>query len=838
MSNQRKICPNPWTMANFNTNGKMTPCVQIASLSSAQQNKLRKDMLVGLTNPNCDTCTKYEGDNLLSQRQINVSKFGNVDFLYKRTYFNGGVQFSPISISIDFSTNNNLSSRIHTDLPNSAQRSEFQNIVEKDPSFSMFIGTGNLSTSDSSSNFTFDLNIEELIEKYPSFFINLRDVEIIISGVENIQQIQSTLAKLMKHNSNKANTLIVTTNFDEKALDLSSIKNLFEVVNYKFIMDSLHPNQSYVTKNFLQPKYLENQDSWMKVISPTNDLEYLLPVNIYNITYLAECFIEFKKQITRYPFYLKSKITLSFNNDNHVFSPLKITPDMKKSVLMSLTEMKRSESSQIIINLINTSIRTIKTSPIYFDRDAIAIFKIYNSYIDNFRDTKLSHLIIKESDDFCSDDFLKKNKERIISKTINISAKLMHAQENFNQLNNIISLTELDSVEIDTLRKIGIKLYEDGKKIESLEYFKKVLASNPHDTFEIKRVAWLYLDLNELDKSFELFMEILKIDSTEEDTVKTLNLGGWNTLSPRNLDKLISYYLDQINKGHIKNHAALKALGWIYMDGTDDNLTFATFIEALSISPNDQEVIDALCSITWKNLTDKNIIKLIEFYEALINKNSSNILALNALDWILQLTGRIQSSDSLFESILQIKTNDTNSLYIIAKNHVGINSQDKAILVIKKIYEIDKSHKKTEELLSHTNWMNLNTESGTFLLEMFRKKYFSNKQDSKSLINYVYQYHKLNNLGGSSIQQDTLNNALKFYLNLLETHEHNIDLLKILGWLYKSNKQYKKSLYYFKKVITISPDDKFATDEVRRLTKGFLIKVIDKIKGIIKATNE
>ena len=124
------------------------------------------------------------------------------------------------------------------------------------------------------------------------------------------------------------------------------------------------------------------------------------------------------------------------------------------------------------------------------------------------------------------------------------------------------------------------------------------------------------------------------------------------------------------------------------MDKKQDNLSFETLTNALSINPDDQQVIDALCTMGWMGLSDKNIILLIKYYELLISKNSKNIIAINALDWILQLTGRIQSSESLFESILNIKTKDVNSLVKIAESHIKLGHCDNAILVIKKTFLI------------------------------------------------------------------------------------------------------------------------------------------------------
>jgi tetratricopeptide (TPR) repeat protein len=833
MDNNRFICPNLWINLNINYTGMTSPCKTISSTTIEEQNLMRVRSLTGLHNDKCHSCLYAEEDKASSLRHKSIINNPNIDNIYRDTNFDGKSTQRPLKLQIDFSGSDNTSTRSYSSSLSKKQQVEFKNILKSNPSLVIFENLNMSDTGLKNSDKGLLAKIIYLTGNDPEYFSLIDSVEVSVSEESSPEFIKILLSKILSDKRETKPQLIITSNTESSFNNIDNCFELFRKVEYRLNFHSLHPEQKYIMPEFNINSFNKKLESWLPQLTGNLKTKIFINIDIYNITYVVDVIKNLKLSLKSVLTSPNISFQLSFKTEITLFSPFNITKEMKEMLLVDLNDAKRTETSYAISQLLNDTIRSIKLSKIETQPNNLATFILYNEIIDKQWGTKLSDSIIKGITSSNINTYLELNRKTILSNLAKSALGESTSKEQLPTVKELLNLTLLEEEEIDEYKNVGISLYEEGKALESLEFFRKVLANKPDDVIELKRVAWLCFDLGILDEAFELFQKILNINEQDKDATRTLVLGGWNNLKQENLEKLISFYNQKISENSYKHYPALKSLAWIYLEKGLVNDFFLTLMKAFMVHPNDQEILDPLNTTNWKELTNDNRKSLIKFYQDRLKSRPNDPVIANALSLVVEKSEMPITEPAQTDTYLQT-LKEIENLLKVGRNNLIQGKFKETINIIKTVEKIRPHFQQTLSLVLDTANYQPSEELGHFSQDYLLKAQAKKPKDLGLRKDYIFYYYKIHKLHLTEQESSVVKSAILFYKDLLNKFPNNLDILKILGWQHKKIKKYKDALDYFKRALSISPGDNDCLIEISRLSKSTILKIVDKLVGILK----
>ena len=391
----------------------------------------------------------------------------------------------------------------------------------------------------------------------------------------------------------------------------------------------------------------------------------------------------------------------------------------------------------------------------------------------------------------------------------------------FTLLEEVIKVEPSDQQVIDNLNKGGW-LELEGKQLEHLiVFYENQIELNDANIEAKKNLAWIFKRQKKIARAFTLLQEVLKVESSDKQVIDNLNKGGWLELEGKQLEDLIVFYEDQIELNDA-NIEAKKNLAWIFKRQKKIARAFSLLQEVLQVAPSDQQVIKNLNVGGWLELEGKQLEDLIVFYQKQIEMDPNNIAPKKNYAWILKKSGDLHQSFQILCSVLNQYPNDEQTIISLCEGdwHTLPGVELNRLLDL------------------HQVWLKSDEALKLFALKSLGFLYFhmDNFEKADHYLSQVYESNKddietLSTLADIHDKNNSIKKAIHYYQHLLAFKQDDLSLLKILGWLFKKNKQYKKALEVFKQILVLQPHDPDALDEVSRLNKTPIQRIVVGLKS-------
>ena len=215
---------------------------------------------------------------------------------------------------------------------------------------------------------------------------------------------------------------------------------------------------------------------------------------------------------------------------------------------------------------------------------------------------------------------------------------------------------------------------------------------------------------NHVNKKFKeakkLYNEILKIKPDHANTLN--NLGELFRAEGETKSAQICY--EKAIKANPNLASSYNNLGLVYKSNKDNIKAIELFIKSIEIDPNFANPNYNL-GIIYKELGDYKKAK--SFYEQVIKINPNHADTYNNLAIINEELGEIQTAKENYRKAIKINPNHINSLW---NSHTLAFDIDEALLILKKINQIDKQNIRSEIMISALEGYKGNLELYNILL--------------------------------------------------------------------------------------------------------------------------
>ena len=213
------------------------------------------------------------------------------------------------------------------------------------------------------------------------------------------------------------------------------------------------------------------------------------------------------------------------------------------------------------------------------------------------------------------------------------------------------------------------------------------------ESFNIQK-AFKLATQNHVNKKFEeakkLYNEILKIKPDHANALN--NLGELFRAEGETKKAQICY--EKAIKANPILASSYNNLGLVYKSNKDNHKAIDLFIKSIEIDPNFANPNYNL-GIIYKELGDYK--KAESFYQKVIKINPNHADTYNNLAIINEELGEIQAAKENYSKALKVNPNHINSLW---NSHTLAFDIDEALLILKKINQIDKQNIKSKIMIS------------------------------------------------------------------------------------------------------------------------------------------
>jgi len=310
-------------------------------------------------------------------------------------------------------------------------------------------------------------------------------------------------------------------------------------------------------------------------------------------------------------------------------------------------------------------------------------------------------------------------------------------------------------------RKKGIKLYNEKKYEESLEFFNKAI--NVKSTPELLNYkGYLFEKLGRFNKSLKTYDESLRLEPNNKRVI----------ISKARVSELVGKYEDALS----------------------------CYFDLLKLGCNDLFVYSEIGSL-FKKLG--NFSKAIKYYDKGLKLDPNNVEILNNESIVLHLLKEYEKALNLLNMAIELDSNDSDIL--CNKGHVlsELGRKKEALEFYKKTLELNTKDPKVYSYIGIT-YADLNNREEA--LKYFKKAVFyinnelEKNHDCCDLL--INKSISLFYLGMQNEAFDVINKVLK-------RDPNNLNAMSYKAYYLKEKKEYQNSLLYYNKLLELSNDERF-----------------------------
>ena len=402
-------------------------------------------------------------------------------------------------------------------------------------------------------------------------------------------------------------------------------------------------------------------------------------------------------------------------------------------------------------------------------------------------------------------EFYSKDKENLEStKALAFGLKLIGQLEKSLKIHLKIYNTYSD-------QEIKTSILSGGWKIDSDELNKELkgfIENNLNEMSTFQKIVHL-----KENKKFDEAVTLIKDEHLNDESIRELLLlPGWRALSVENHEWYRNFLNDQPKSTEVESLIS------DYADVVRIEFNESEFLKTLLLLTDPLKKEKSLITLDWQKIDLSTHPLLIEELEKLNNKDNVKII-------LSKLYYSVSDYKKSYQNYLSSIKNNEQLLSFLKIDWVELKAvdSDSHIELLEKLdvsFDQDKIWLKTYATALAYRWSDAD----------YSKKIISSIDinpnvivETTGLSQAAHLFHKL----------DLNLKAIELFNILLENNLIVKDDLKLLGWLYKSEKEFSKARAVFQRVLSIDSTDPQALDELKRLNSGVLNKIKNTLRRFI-----
>lgn len=356
---------------------------------------------------------------------------------------------------------------------------------------------------------------------------------------------------------------------------------------------------------------------------------------------------------------------------------------------------------------------------------------------------------------------------------------------------------------------IGMAYFKNGQTKEALNSALAAIAIKPKHLLNRNLLLDLYLKM-EFFKDAKKEADFLLNESPKDLNLRLKNaecLIGLNRFEEASIELSKLEVQKELSQG--LRIRVLLLLGDVYAKQSVNETAIAYYNKALSISSNSVETYLKLGKIYFREQQYNDALR--EYLEAVRLDSNSREGNLN-VGYIYFNGGKTnpqQYGNAIYylQKYTALEPADHQGFLFIGKSYHALRSYRNAIVPLEKAAELDtgKSRDETLKILAESYSGANEHEKAINTYNMLEEKSFS--LDAKDYVRLGLSYKAVN---------DTLNTA-KFFSKAAEMDPQYRVLYQDIGTMYYSGKNYPAAMHWFRKRVSVSPDDSMAATSWQNL---------------------
>ena len=237
---------------------------------------------------------------------------------------------------------------------------------------------------------------------------------------------------------------------------------------------------------------------------------------------------------------------------------------------------------------------------------------------------------------------------------------------------------------------LAIKNHQQNNLEIAENLYSKILKIEPNHIATLNNLGTLFIALGKYQKAKDCYERVIKISPNNADIHNNL---GSAFKKLHEYEKAINSYKKaiQINPGYA---SVYHNLGIVYQVLNEHQKAIGYFKKAIEIDPRHASYYFNI-AFSFDNLGDKKSAE--NYYQNVIEIDENYIEAYNNLGNVFSSIGELKKAKDYYKKAIKI-----NPTFALAHwNLYGITSNiDEALIILKKVYEIDNKHIKSKIMIS------------------------------------------------------------------------------------------------------------------------------------------